>query len=63
MITDLNRLIEFRKKYVESWNCNCKKPSNYYKKLEEIDAKIREIRLIDMIRDDESAGLYDIPTP
>ena len=63
MITDLNRLIEFRKKYVESCNCNCKKPSNYYKKLEEIDAKIREIRLIDMIRDDESAGLYDTPTP
>jgi len=43
MITDLNRLIEFRKKYVESWNCNCKKPVNYYKRLAEIDQKIKDL--------------------
>lgn len=37
----LEKLIDFRKKYIESWNCNCKKPSNYYKRLNEIDEKIK----------------------
>ena len=63
MITDINRLIEFRKKYVESWNCNCKKPSNYYKKLEEIDNRIKELCLTDIVRESEELGLYDTPTP
>ena len=38
----LERLIDFRKKYIDSWNCNCKKPSNYYKKLNEIDELIKQ---------------------